>query len=346
MKLGIAIDENWVFFDEIYADLQHHFQTSLFERREYNLPLFYARVNRYLFYRDLRAFMKANDVVFFEWAGHLLAAASHLPKSCGIVARLHRYEMYEWADQINWQSVDKVILVSKAKQREFIARFPEHAAKTEVLYESISLDKFTRRPKKFNGDIGILCHLVPRKRVYELVLAFSELIHQGRELRLHIGGGRHQAHKDYYSAIHHLVQSLNMQDKITFYGHVSDPWNWYPQIDIFISNSYSEGLQVAPMEAMASGCYCLAHWWEGAEELVPEENLFFTNRELQEKIVRYCEIPDGDKEDLRMQMREIACNNFDIEQTKVQIRQAIDEVGMGTGALAIPENRRLLLPLP
>ena len=142
MKVGIVIEETWQFLYEIHEHLQEHHQVSLFERRSVNLPLFNTRINNYRFQRDLAAFLQENDVVFFEWASELLAIVSHMPKTCGIVTRLHRYELYQWADKINWDAVDKIILVSKSKEEEFTHRFPRQADKTEVVYEAADLEKF------------------------------------------------------------------------------------------------------------------------------------------------------------------------------------------------------------
>lgn len=332
MKLGIAIEGPWGFLNEVYAHLAEHHLISLFKRRGLELPVFNARISRYLLRHDMQAFMRANDVVFFEWATGLLATASHLPKACGIVTRLHRYEIYQWADEINWDTVDKVILVSKAKQREFTSRFPKQAPKVVVIPEAIALDRFQPRPKQFNGDIGILCHLRPRKRIYDLILTFCELTQQREGLHLHIGGGSRPRFTDYYDALHRLVQELNLQGKVTFYGYVTNPQDWYHHVDIFISNSYSEGLQVAPMEAIASGCYCLSHRWDGADELLPEENLYYTNSELKEKILDYCEIPEAEKQRKKAYLREIVSDKFDVNQTRIQIRQVIEDVGTSVGA--------------
>jgi glycosyltransferase involved in cell wall biosynthesis len=107
---------------------------------------------------------------------------------------------------------------------------------------------------------------------------------------------------------------------------VSDPQHWFQLIDIFISNSYWEGMQVALLEAMASGCYCLAHHWDGAEEVVPYEDLYITGAELQQKIIRYYHLPLCEKQRLRTLSRAIACEKFDLEQTKRQIRQVLAEV--------------------
>lgn len=331
IRLGVVIQETWNFFNEIYAEMQRQYETSLFKRRFWSYPVFNNRINEYLFTKDIRSFMRANNVVFFEWASELLVAATQQPKTCGIVTRLHRYELYQWADRVNWDAVDKIILVSQAKKNEFITKFPGQSHKTAVISPSTSLKKFTPQTASFNGNIGILCNLVPRKRVYELILCFYELQKQRSGLRLHIAGGKDPANEDYYIALLNIVHELNLQDKVIFYGNVTDPWNWYHQIDIFISNSYSEGLQVAPMEAMASGCYCLAHKWAGADELLPEENLYYTNNELQEIILKYCDTTDAYKDEQKLLMRKIACEKFDINNTIHQIGQIIEEVASING---------------
>jgi glycosyltransferase involved in cell wall biosynthesis len=327
MRVGIATEETWGFLNEIHEELTQHHTVSVFQRRRSNLPVLNTRVNRSLFNRDLRAFTQANQVIFFEWASELLAVASHLPKRCGIVTRLHRYEMYRWADQINWDAVDKVILVSRAKENEFQARFPAQADKIAVIPEAISLQRFSHRPRCFNGDIGILCHLRPRKRVYELILAFYELSRQRDDFHLHIGGGEAPGLAEYFQAIQILIQKLSLQDKVTIYGHVKNPEEWYQHVDIFISNSYSEGLQVAPMEAIASGCYCLAHYWDGADELLPAENLYFSDSELIEKILSYSSLTEAERLQRQSRLRQLVVDQFDVDKTKVQIRQLIEAAG-------------------
>jgi glycosyltransferase involved in cell wall biosynthesis len=326
MNIGIFLEETWDFFNDIYQDLSNFHRTSLFQRRLVKLPFFNTRINNYLLLNDLKEFMKKKDVVFFEFASELLMIASHLPKTCPIVTRLHRYEMYKWVDLINWEAVDKIILVSQAKKKEFVNRFPNLERKTEVIPVSVSLDKFRFIEKEYMGDIGILCHFTPRKRIYDLILTFRDLLNYNDNFHLHIGGGEHVSYKDYALALRTLVLDLDIEEKVTFYGHLNEPKDWYPNVDIFISNSYSEGLQVAPMEAMAIGCYPLVHHWRGAEELVPEENLFFTGQELVSKILKYSETPDVDKKIIRNKISSIACEKFDITSTKIRIRELLEEV--------------------
>jgi glycosyltransferase involved in cell wall biosynthesis len=327
MKLGVAVGDTWDFFHEIYDELCSHHETTLFERRLIRSPFFYDRINHYAFDRDMKALMSQNDVVFFEWAGELLARASHLPKTCGIVTRLHRYELYQWADQINWENVDKVILVSEAKHDEFVRKFPAYQDKAVAIIGAISLEKFSYQPGAYQGNIGILCHISPRKRVYELILDFYELIGKNPNFHLHIGGGPHPGFDDYYAAVQDLVRNLNLEKKVTLYGPVSNTQDWLHNMDIFVSNSYSEGLQVALMEAMASGCYCLSHHWAGAEDQLPPENLFYSSTELQNKILAFAECPDDEKSKLRSGMRTVVEQRNDVNRSKRQIRELVEQVG-------------------
>lgn len=325
-KLGIVNEETWRFFEHVHRALAKCYDITVFQRRNTRSPVAYDRINRYYLRRDLQSLMDSNDVVFFEWASKLLVFASHLEKASGIVTRLHRYEMYKWVDLVNWDNVDKVILVSEAMRRKFEARFPAHAHKTVVITESIPMKQFHYSPRRSAAHIGILCHLTPRKRVYDLILTFAELCHEGEDLYLHIAGGAHHAHEAYHEAMLHVVRSLGLDQRVTFYGNLEDPWNWYPKIDIFVSNSYSEGLQVAPMEAMASGCYCLAHHWDGAEELLPEENLYFTGSELKQLVRRHMQRSEQERVELSRMMRESVSEKFDVQSTITCVKGVIEEV--------------------
>ena len=124
--------------------------------------------------------------------------------------------------------VDKIILVSQAKKREFITKFPEQAAKIVVCSPSISLAKFIPQPKKFNGDIGILCHLTPRKRVYDLILSFYELIQKKSDFHLHIAGSSEDAYQDYYNALLYIINDLKLQNKVTLYGNIVEHMGLVP----------------------------------------------------------------------------------------------------------------------
>lgn len=327
MKIGIVINETWAFFQEIFELFQQNHQVEHFKPSPVNAPILKQRFQRYQYQRDLDQFAHSNQVLFFEWASESLAHFSFRPKQSGIVARLHRYELYQWADKINWQNVDQLIVVSHAKKDEIIKDFPQLRNKVTVITEAVNLDHFKFQPKPFRKQIGTLCHLSPRKRVYELILAFEEskLYQQG--FTLHIGGGKHPKFGDYYVAIHQLVERLSLQEAVRFYEHVEDAKAWYQNIDIFISNSYSEGLQVSPMEAIASGCYCLSHHWDGADELLPSENLFITGLEMNKKINEYAALSPDQQIQKITDLKNRVSRHFDIINISTEILSLVESVG-------------------
>ena len=124
-----------------------------------------------------------------------------------------------------------------------------------------------------------------------------------------------------------LVRRLDLEGNVTFYGNVSETEAWHKRIDIFISNSYSEGLQVSPMEAIGSGCYCLSHGWDGADELLPLGDIYFTDKELINKVLTYADSSSQERLSKREAQLAVVRENFDINQIKVQIRRLVEEVG-------------------
>lgn len=304
-----------------------HYETRLFEQKTYNVPILYERFNRWKFSRDMQRFLADNDVCFFEWASDLLAVASHMPKRSKIVTRLHSFELFEWAPRINWDVVDKIIFVSNSMERMFADIYPNHAAKTDVIFNGRPLDHFSPPEKRTPPlKIGMLGHITPIKRVYEAILMFYSIAEQDDNLRFHIAGEPFGDYR-YFVAVQRLVEKLGLQDKVIFDGYRKDANVWLKDIDIFISNSYWEGQQVALLEAMASGCYCLAHHWAGADEMLPDHYLYITEKELADKVIEYTKMPEREKLHHQTVLRNWALEKFDIEKTKLEIRHLIKELG-------------------
>jgi glycosyltransferase involved in cell wall biosynthesis len=324
-KLGIFVGENnWTFFNEIFEDLSTHYTTTVFKPRIYNVPLLRGRLNGWAYRRGIQSILNSTDVCFFEWASDLLAVASHSQKKSKIVTRLHSFELYEWGPKINWDYVDKIIVLSEAMKRNFVELYQDQIRKIEIIHNGQSLTRFqSAETKRFTFTIGILGHIAPIKRVYEAILMIYDLVRDGYPALLRIGGNPADDYR-YYVAVQNLVRRLDLQNHVIFDGFIEDTPGWLQTIDIYISNSYWEGQQVALLEAMASGCYCLAHFWSGAEEMLPVENLFVTNDELRIKIGAYSMKTDLERINLRNLLRTLAVERFDIEQTRVQIRRLVD----------------------
>ncbi len=337
-KVGVFVGEHghWGFFKEIFADFHSHYATQLFEEKSYNLPLLYGRFNRWAYYHQIRSLLKNNDACFFEWASELLVPASFMPKRSPIVTRMHSYEVSVWAHQVNWENVDCIIFVSNYIRKKFLENHPEHAAKTCIINNGVDLNRFSpivNKPFQFN--IGMLGTILPIKRIYEAVFVIAELRDRGYQPHLHIAGGKAPGgHYDsYYIAIQRAIEKLELQAHVTMHGHVTDTERWLSEMDIYLSNSFWEGQSVALIEAMASGCYCMAHFWDGSEDVLPQSNLYSNNHELAERLIAYSELTTTEREVWRVKMRATACDRYDIRETSQQIRQVIDQLIQGKSAL-------------
>ena len=330
MRIGAvlpATNPSRVFLD-IYQELKEYHHVELLKFHSFKSPIFYSRIERYLRRRDFTKFMRENDVVYFEWASDLLAYASKLPKSCGIVARLHRYEMFQCVSSINWAVVDKVILLSEAMRNKFVTQFPEFNNITIVIPWAVSSDKFQMRSQSLTGNIGTLCELIPRKRIYEIILVFYEITKKVNNVHLHIAGSTDPWNMDYYDAMLVLVKKLGLEDKVTFHGKVTDVPSWLQQLDIFISNSYSEGLQSALLEAMATGCFCLAHCWDGVNEILSPEYIYISDWELFEKIINFYMYSESERSAHTDYMRQIIVEKYDLQKKLIQLRTIIEDIGL------------------
>lgn len=331
-KMGIFVGENghWGFFREIFADFQQHYQTRLFQPKHYTVPLLYGRLNRWAYAEQMRTLLRQSDLCFFEWASELLKPATLMDKRAPIVTRLHSYEVHVWAPQITWSQVDRVIFVSPYIRQKFLEQFPAYAHKTTVIYNGVDLVRFQpkRQPQTKQLQIGMLSHFHPVKRIYEALFTIAKVKRAGYQPHLHLAGGKWPGgyFDGYYVAIERLIQKLGLQENVTLYGHVTETAAWLQTMDVFLSNSYWEGQSVALLEAMASGCYCLAHFWDGAEEILPDDCLFGFDDELCDKLIAYAEATSSEQDRRRAQMRQIACEKFDIRRTIQALHDVIESV--------------------
>jgi glycosyltransferase involved in cell wall biosynthesis len=327
MKLGVANKETWIFLEDIFAYLSSRYPTEVFKPATWPLPLWQAKLSHYLLRRSLKQFIHRNDVILFEWASELLVEASdvYTPQAGALVVRLHRYEMFQWVQRINWGAVSYVILDTEAMRQKLLERTSVAPERAIVLPNAVPLERTSAEYRPFQGNIGILANLHPRKRIYELILAFYAAQKEMSALTLHIGGPERPQFRAYYEALHDLVRRLGLSDKVIFYGRVEDRWDWYQKMDIFVSYSYSEGMQVAPIEAAASGCYCLTHWWEGADEIFPRPQISTTEAEFVQQVLDYACTSDEQRQQMRQPFIDYVEKFCDLDRINDEIERILQQ---------------------
>lgn len=310
-KIGIVCND-WKFFKNKFEALKNNYDVKAFRQPKTNILI--ERYQNFLYRKHLLRLMKWSDLTFFEFANEPLVVASHLKKVSKIVVRLHRYEVFSWADKVDWEKIDQIVLVCDAMRKRFLNKFPSLKNKTVVIYNDIDTNIFIPINRNLNNAIGIAGAIIPRKRVYELILTFYELQKHLPDIKLRICGSSMSDNEEYYVNTKELVTKLNLKEKVFFDGHfenVDELVKWYNQIDILICNSYHESFHYTSHEAMSCGQYVLSHFWDGADEFFDDDQIYLTDRELINKVQSFYSLDEKNRHELSKKMRQEIIDKYD-----------------------------------
>lgn len=334
MKIGVVFGESDIFWRPVAEQLASTHQCTEFDEDIRRLPILGHRMNQRLLKLALSRFMAAQDVTFFDWATHLLAIATHMRPVGPLVARLHSFELYDWGPRIDWSRVDQVIVVSRAMRRRFLEAHPGNDDRVRVVNYGKNLDLYRPTGRPAGTVLGMLGGLLPVKRTYEVVLAVREAVDAGADVTLRLGGepGRGANNIRYFLSLQRMIKELGLTERVQLDGPITDVPKWLGGIDVFISHSFWEGQQNALIEAMACGCIGWAHRWDGAEEVLPDEYLYWTPSDLVARMVGLGHMPPDEFDRQRAQMRCIVEERFDGRRECCQIEATFHD------ALAAPNR--------
>jgi glycosyltransferase involved in cell wall biosynthesis len=144
------------------------------------------------------------------------------------------------------------------------------------------LDTQDSRLKTQDCTITYVGRLESVKGVDDFLAASAQLLKEHPDVRIQVAG--------FYEEGHPLVKEY--EQHVSFLGLRDDVSEILAATDIFVLPSYSEGLSNALMEAMASGCACIASDVGG-------------NRFLIQNGVSGLLFPAGDREALRSHLRRL-----------------------------------------
>jgi len=198
-----------------------------------------------------------------------------------VVTTIHNTDVWKRAPH---RIVDHLLAPSNAVWVAVSDAVGRHAVRTEgvrprrlrVIHNGVDLDRFrgqdraeARREWGLDADqlaIGFVGRLVPQKSPGVLVAAFAGLAGKRRGARLLlVGAGPLE------NALKEQIDRLGLQERACLVGERDDIARLLAALDVFVMPSLREGLPLALLEAMASGCAAVASNIPGIDEVVTDE---------------------------------------------------------------------------
>ena len=264
--------DGMTFLRDIIGYVQQRFEVRLFEGRTD---------------QEMMDLMRWCDIAWFEWCTNLAVLASHKPKVCKTIVRLHRYEAYEaWPEKVNWSNVDVLVTpgnpVTLGTLKE---RVPQIDQLTSVLCipNGVDLDRFRFQDRPRGKNLAFLGNLRMVKNPALMLQCMQKLHYLDPQARLFFGGEVQDRMLEQY--LHHMVRTLGLESVVSFDGRQDDPAAWLADKHYIVSTSLCEGHPVGLLEGMACGLKPVIHHFLGADHWFPEEFLFTISEQFCEQVL-------------------------------------------------------------
>jgi glycosyltransferase involved in cell wall biosynthesis len=223
----------------------------------------------------------------------------------------------DWIFRATLPWVGSVVLISEATRQFFVRYRGIPPVKARAILNGARLEKFLNVPAHPGSALprvrfGIAARLVPEKDHFTLLRAFAAVAAEIPGAELQIAGDGPLRDR-----LISFAQELNLANRVTFLGAVSDTPLFMSQLDIFVLSSLNEGLPVALLEAMAAGLPVVATRAGGVEEAAVEGHNAYLSAPgdsigLAQAMIRMANVPD--LAPMGALGKEIVQNRFRIER--------------------------------
>lgn len=231
-----------------------------------------------LFLRLARLFRRERiDIAHCHNSGPLVygAVAARLTRSSGVVYTAHgRYSSSRLGKLMFRRGglVDRVVCVSEDARRVAIEKGGVAPSRVVTLINGVDVDRFGEAKTGEATDlpagkpaVGIVARLTPVKDHRNLFRAFAAVLETYPSARLYVvGDGEIRAE------LEDDVADLGIGGGVTFLGNRHDVPALLRRFDVFVLSSYSEGLSITLLEAMAAGRPIVATDVGGNPEVVED----------------------------------------------------------------------------
>jgi glycosyltransferase involved in cell wall biosynthesis len=175
----------------------------------------------------------------------------------------------KWINHWLYHNVDFVLSVSENSKKDVNTLFPSTVQKSAVIPVGIELP--TTMEVDWKGGIEAKHHIIHvggfsfEKNHERLLYIFKSVLEQLPDTHLHLLGEGPKK-----EAIQLLAQSLQLNDKITFYGWISNPLDYICKAGVLVLPSVIEGLPGVILEAMSCKVPVVAYNVGGIPEVVKD----------------------------------------------------------------------------
>ena len=234
-----------------------------------------------------QGFIAAGDIIFCEWCcGQAVWFSKNKLPGQKLIIRLHRFEMFgDHVEQVEWEAVDRLIVVNHQFKRDLIDRFTLPPEKVVVFPQYICTDELNRDKYRHSDYCVGLVGINPffHKRFDRALEILEELRELDPRYRLRVRSvmpwqiewiwKSRPDERERYLELFDRINEKGLWQFITFDDPGTDMEEWYRNIDIILSCSESEGCHTALMEGMSSGAFPVIFDWPGARDMFPEANI-------------------------------------------------------------------------
>ncbi len=175
---------------------------------------------------------------------------------------------------------DVLVAVSNRQRVELLAERIAAPSRIRTVPLGVDLDPFLNQRRGDAGFrdelgfgtstrlVGIVARLVPIKGVDIFLAAAEQVATALPDVRfVVIGDG------ELRTELEAIVRARKFEDRVRFTGFRTDMARIYGALDLSVLSSYHEGLPVALLEAVASGCYVVASRVGGVPDLLWSERI-------------------------------------------------------------------------
>ena len=230
------------------------------------------RLRQFLLDQNIRlvqTFFESSDL----WVGPVAKLMAGIPliwsrRDMGILRGSKHHVAYRLMAKLP----DAVLAVSEQVRRYSIEVDGIPANRVETLYNGLDLANWFSSDKERKVPVAPVIKTVGnirRVKGHDIFLRAAALVAQRfPEARFSIGGG--VLEPEFYQDLEQLARSLQIEDRVTFEGPVSDLHSYLADAAVFVLPSRSEGFSNAIVEAMAAGLPVVATDVGGNAEAVQD----------------------------------------------------------------------------